>query len=67
MWVALMWNLVSKRNALRDRMMLIAPEANPHEFVRRYLLARSRPELPRPYPLQLDRRQSLRQQDAGLS
>jgi hypothetical protein len=40
-----MWNFQSKRNALRERMLLAAPEANPHDFVRRYLLAKPRPTL----------------------
>jgi hypothetical protein len=34
-----MWNFQSKRNPLRDRMLLAAPESNPHEFVRRLLLS----------------------------
>jgi hypothetical protein len=42
-----MWNFQSKRNPLRDRLLLAAPEANPHEFVRRYLSANPRTSLTR--------------------
>jgi hypothetical protein len=35
-----MWRFQSKRNSLRDQLLLAAPEANPHEFIRRYLHAR---------------------------
>jgi len=35
-----MWRFQSQRNPLRDQLVLAAPEVNPHEFVRRYLLAR---------------------------
>jgi hypothetical protein len=41
------WNFQSKRNLLRDRMVLVAPEANPHEFVRRYLRTKPQPLLQR--------------------
>jgi len=64
-----MWNFESKHSALRERMVLVAPEANPHEFVRSYLRARtrSRPALQRPDIYQpdiyeLDRRQLARPQ-----
>jgi len=64
-----MWNFESKHNALQERMVLVAPEANPHEFVRSYLQARarSRPALQRPDIYQpdiyeLDRRQLARPQ-----
>ena len=36
-----MWGFQVKRNALRDQLVLQAPEANPSEFVRRYLMQRS--------------------------
>jgi hypothetical protein len=42
-----MWGFQSKRNPLRDRMMLAAPEVNPHDFVRRYLRAKPQPRLER--------------------
>lgn len=38
-----MWNFQLKRNLLRDRMISTAPEADPHEFVRRYLLSKPQP------------------------
>jgi hypothetical protein len=37
-----MWSFESKRDTHRDTMLLAAPEANPHEFVRRYLLGKSK-------------------------
>lgn len=37
-----MWNFESNRNRLRERMLIAAPEANPHQFVQRVLLARDR-------------------------
>jgi hypothetical protein len=36
-----MWNFNSKRNALREHLLLQAPEANPSEFIRRYLSQQS--------------------------
>lgn len=41
-----MWNFQSNRNRLRDRMLIAAPEANPHQFVQRVLLARDRQARP---------------------
>jgi hypothetical protein len=38
-----MWNFATKRNALRER-MLLAPETNPSEFVRRYLAQKQKSE-----------------------
>jgi len=35
-----MWEFQSNRNRLRERMLIAAPEANPHQFVQRVLLAR---------------------------
>lgn len=49
-----MWDFQANRNRLRDRMLIAAPEANPHQFVQRVLLARGRapgpaqPEQPGP-------------------
>lgn len=36
-----MWGFQSKRRGLREQLLLQAPEANPSEFVRRYLLQKS--------------------------
>jgi hypothetical protein len=41
-----MWNFQSKRSPLRDRMVAAAPEANPHEFIRRYLQAKPQSAIP---------------------
>ncbi len=32
-----MWGFGTKRNSLRERMLVVAPEADPHQFVRRFL------------------------------
>jgi hypothetical protein len=42
-----MWSFQSKRDLLRDRLLFAAPEANPHEFVHRYLQAKPRQSFPR--------------------
>jgi len=36
-----MWGFDTKKNVLREQMLLTAPEADPHQFVRRYLLKKS--------------------------
>lgn len=41
-----MWRLQPKRNPFRDRILIAAPEANPHEFVQRYLIPKLRPVTP---------------------
>jgi len=51
-----MWGFDVKRNSLRDRMLIAAPEVDPHQFVRRFLQSKAqrlplRPrsvEMPRP-------------------
>ena len=36
-----MWVFHTKRNALREQLVLQAPEVNPSEFIRRYLQQKS--------------------------
>jgi hypothetical protein len=57
-----MWSFQSKRDLLRDRLLLAAPEANPHEFVHRYLQAKPRQSIPRD-----DREKENRGQDRRLA
>ena len=38
---AAMWGFEQKKNVLWERMLLTAPEADPHQFVRRYLLKKT--------------------------
>lgn len=37
-----MWGFDIRKNILRERMLLNAPEADPHQFVRHYLMNKSR-------------------------
>ena len=64
--VIAMWSFQSKRNALHEQ-LLLAPETNPSEFIRRYLAQKPAQPAPRRSPSAVKAQHSIADRSANSS